>query len=85
MTGPGNFGVEFWYITDKKKVWKPVLKGANPIRGANPHGAGYSLNVIPGKEIHTVSEYAKRLGEADAGYMANGGTIGIALGSKENR
>jgi hypothetical protein len=35
--------------------------GLIPIRGANPHGAPYSFNVIPGKKTHTVSEYAKRL------------------------
>ncbi len=57
MTGPENFGVEFWYVTDTKKVWKPVLKRANPIKGGNPHGAAYSLNVIPGMETNTVSEY----------------------------
>ena len=61
-----------------------------PIRVANPHGAAYSFIVIPGKEnTYGFGIRHRVLKKADARlqfrYMANGGTIGIALGSKENR
>jgi len=61
MTGL-EFGFDFCYITDKKESTETGTRsGLIPIRGANPHGAAYSFNVIPGKKTHTVWEYAKRL------------------------
>ncbi len=50
-----KFGFDFCYITDKKESMETGTRsGLIPIRGANPHGAAYSFNVIPGKKTHTV-------------------------------
>jgi hypothetical protein len=53
--------------------------GLIPIRGANPHGAAYSFNVIPGKKnTYGLGIRQKIKEKAGARYMANGGTFGIA-------
>ncbi len=57
-----EFGFELLLHHRKKESMETGTKsGLFPIRGANPHGAAYSFNVIPGKKTHTVWEYAKRL------------------------
>jgi hypothetical protein len=61
MTGPGIWVRLLLHHRQKESMETGTRSGLIPIRGANPHGAAYSFNVIPGKETHTVSEYAKRL------------------------